>query len=360
MTPLETYRQACLRSDFIADAAQERAAQALDDLHKRLVSAWENHRAHRFHLKAPDPVIGLYLWGGVGRGKTWLMDAFFAAIPFRRKKRLHFHRFMQEIHHALRDRQGQKNPLESIADEFSRDAKLLCLDEFFVIDIADAMLLGGLLAALFERGVTLVTTSNIEPDGLYMNGLQRQRFLPAIEQLKRHTQVLNVDGGVDYRLRSQEMTERYLCPLDDRADAFMEQWVQQLAGDEVLQRKTSIELEGRKVAVRVLGEHLAWFDFRTLCDGPRSQNDYIALAKRFDTILLSNVERMNAMLDDVARRFVNLVDEFYDAGVKLIVTSEVPIAELYSSGHLEFEFQRTESRLQEMQTQEYMAQSRRD
>jgi cell division protein ZapE len=269
MTPLESYRQDSLRPDFIADAAQQQAVLALDDLYQRLVEAWERSKSASLRRRSSEPVLGLYLWGGVGRGKTYLMDIFFNTIPFRRKKRLHFHRFMQEVHHALREHQGEKNPLEAIADTFAKEAKVLCLDEFFVTDITDAMLLGGLMTALFARGTTLVTTSNIEPDGLYRNGLQRARFLPAIEQIKRHTQVLNVDGGQDFRLRQLTLTERYLCPLDKQADAFMEQWLVQLAGQESLQRNTSLEVEGRALAAHALGQHLAWFDFRTLCDGPR-------------------------------------------------------------------------------------------
>lgn len=360
MTPLESYRADCQRPEFVADAAQEQAVLALDDLHLRLVAAWEKGKQQRLRRSTNAPVIGLYMWGGVGRGKTYLMDTFFNAIPFRRKRRLHFHRFMQQVHHGLRERQGEKNPLKGIAADLARDAKLLCLDEFFVTDITDAMLLAGLLDELFALGTTLVTTSNIEPDGLYENGLQRARFLPAIALLKRYTRVLNVDGGVDFRLRHQQLTERYLCPLGEQADVFMEQWLHQLTDEQQTpERNVDVQVEGRPLRARALLPTLAWFDFRTLCDGPRSQNDYIALARRFDTVLLSNVERMNARVDDQARRFINLVDEFYDSGVKLIISSEVPIAELYSAGRLEFEFQRTESRLQEMQSQDYLEQAKR-
>lgn len=357
-TPLERYQADCLRPDFIKDPAQEQAVLALNEVYLRLVDAWENHKSKRFRRKQTEPVKGLYMWGGVGRGKTYLMDTFFEAIPFRRKKRLHFHRFMHEVHHALRERQGEKNPLESIADDFAKQAKVLCFDEFFVTDITDAMLLGGLFTALFERGVTLVTTSNIAPDGLYENGLQRQRFLPAIEQIKQHTLVLNVDGGRDFRQNHTALTERFHCPLDNNADVFLEQWLAQLT-EEAIERDTKITIAGRQLAVKALGEKVAWFEFRTLCDGPRSQNDYIELAQRFDTILLANVERLGANHDDMARRFVNLIDELYDTGVKLIMTSEEPINEIYNTGGLAFAFQRTESRLQEMQTEVYLAQPKR-
>lgn len=358
-TPLDRYRADCQHPDFIIDAAQEQAVLALNDVYLRLVDAWQNRKSKRFRRKQNEPVTGLYMWGGVGRGKTYLMDTFFEAIPFRRKKRLHFHRFMHEVHHALRERQGEKNPLESIADAFAKEARVLCFDEFFVTDITDAMLLGGLLTALFERGVTLVTTSNIAPDGLYENGLQRQRFLPAIAQIKRYTKVLNVDGGRDFRQQHQVLTERFHCPLDEGATIFLEQWLNQLVGDEPVQRDVELLVEGRKVPAKALTNKLAWFEFRALCDGPRSQNDYIALARRFDTVLLSGVERLGANHDDMARRFVNLVDEFYDTGVKLIMTSEAPINEIYGSGGLEFAFQRTASRLQEMQSEAYLAQPKR-
>lgn len=360
MTPLEQYRLDCQRPDFVADPAQEAAIVALEDLYWRLVAAWERHKQHQFRRALPTPQ-GLYLWGGVGRGKTYLMDVFFNAIPFRRKQRLHFHRFMQEVHHELTQRQGEADPLKAVARRLADDAKLLCLDEFFVTDITDAMLLGTLMTELFALGTTLVTTSNIEPDGLYRNGLQRDRFLPAIAQIKQHTKVLNVDGGIDFRLRHLTLTERWLCPLEANTDALMEQWLVQLTGDKPSpQRQVKLEIEGRELTARAVSQHLAWFDFRVLCDGPRSQNDYIALARRFDTVLLSNVERMGSTNDDMARRFVNLVDEFYDSGVKMVISAEVPINELYGSGRLEFEFQRTASRLQEMQSQDYLDRARRD
>lgn len=358
-TPLERYQADCQKPDFIADEAQHQAVTALNDLYIRLLEAPEQQKNRLFRRRVDAPVAGLYMWGGVGRGKTYLMDNFFESLPLRRKKRYHFHRFMQLVHHELRNRQGQKNPLDAIAADFAKEAKVLCLDEFFVTDITDAMLLGGLLTALFACGTALVTTSNIAPDGLYENGLQRQRFLPAIEQLKTHTKVLNVDGGVDFRHRQLTLTERFYCPLDNQASAFMEEWFAQLAAEELIERDTEAQIEGRLLAARALAGGVAWFEFRTLCDGPRSQNDYIALAKRFDTVLLANVEAMSSDGDDIARRFINLIDEFYDSGVKLIITSDVPIADLYRGGGLEFEFHRTESRLTEMQSQEYLSQAKR-
>ncbi len=359
MTPLERYQQDCQSPAFVVDDAQKQAVEELNDVYQRLLQP-PKKKGGWFSRNKVQTVIGLYMWGGVGRGKTYLMDTFFEALPFKEKKRMHFHHFMRMVHHKLQQRQGEKNPLDAIASEFASQARVLCLDEFFVTDITDAMLLGGLLGELFRLGVTLVTTSNIVPDKLYENGLQRDRFLPAIDQLKQFTKVLNVDGGEDFRLRHNNLTDRYLCPLGDDTEELMEQWLQQLTRDEgILQRDVELPVEGRVLQAKAVGNRLAWFDFRTLCEGPRSQNDYIALAKRFDTVLLSHVERMGADDDSEARRFINLIDEFYDRGVKMIISSEAPILEIYRDGRLEFEFERTASRLQEMQTEEYLERERR-
>jgi len=355
MTPLEHYQQDLTRPDFHADPAQARAVERLSDLYERLLAAGTARRSW-FSRARKAPPSGLYMWGGVGRGKTYLMDVFFEALPFEQKQRMHFHRFMQYVHREMRARQGQKNPLLSIASDLAKKTRVLCFDEFFVTDITDAMILAGLLEALFEHGVALVATSNIAPDGLYRDGLQRARFLPAIELLKQHTQVLNVDGGTDYRLRLLEQAELYHCPLGDGAERFLTERFSTLETEHGDHREdVSIQIEGRAIAVRKASDDVAWFEFRALCDGPRSQNDYIELAREFHTVLLANVERMGAANDDLARRFINLIDEFYDRGVKLIVTAETPIEDLYRGGRLEFEFQRTCSRLLEMQSHEYLA-----
>lgn len=331
----------------------------LDDLHARLSEP--PRRGGLFgRRRTRELVRGLYMWGGVGRGKTYLMDVFFEALPFPDKRRMHFHRFMQHVHQQMRARQGQKNPLVAIARDFARNVRVLCFDEFFVTDITDAMILATVLEALFAEGVTLVATSNIEPDGLYRDGLQRARFLPAIELLKTHTEVLNVDGGTDYRLRLLEQAELYCCPLGASADRFLAERFETLEAEQARHREqVDLDVEGRVIRAERVSDGVAWFEFRSLCDGPRSQTDYIELAREFHTVLLANVERMSVVTDDIARRFINMVDEFYDRGVKLIITAETPIEDLYSGGRLEFEFDRTRSRLLEMQSREYLMREHR-
>lgn len=342
------------------DPAQEQAVLLLQDLYERLVArpphpdrglgAW----VRRLRGVEPEPEIGLYLWGGVGRGKTYLVDAFFDCLPFKRKLRVHFHRFMQRVHAELAALEGEKNPLEIVADGLAREARVLCFDEFFVTDIGDAMILGGLMQALFGRGVTLVATSNIEPQYLYENGLQRQRFLPVIAMLERYTQVVNVDAGTDYRLRTLQRAELYHYPLDEDADRSLTDSFERLA-PEPGKHWERLQVNNRYITCRRLADDVAWFDFAELCDGPRSQNDYIELARIFHAVLVSGVPEFTAGKDDQARRFVNLVDEFYDRNVKLVLAAEKPLLELYAGGKLAFEFQRTVSRLQEMQSYEYLA-----
>ena len=355
MTPLEHYQRDLQRTGFFHDAAQQRAVERLDVLYQRL-TALPAGRTGLFRRRRPDRVKGLYMWGGVGRGKTYLMDVFFESLPFPEKRRMHFHRFMQHVHQQLRVRQGQKNPLVAIARDFARSTRVLCFDEFFVTDITDAMILATLLDTLIAERVTLVATSNIEPDGLYRDGLQRARFLPAIALLNEHTDVLNVDGGTDYRLRLLEQAELFYCPLGSGAEAFLEERFCTLETEHGNRRENvELHVEGRPIQAHRVSDDVVWFDFPALCDGPRSQNDYIELAREFHTVLLGNVERMDASSDDRARRFINMVDEFYDRGVKLIVTAETPISELYAGGRLDFEFDRTRSRLLEMQSREYLA-----
>lgn len=355
MTPLEHYHADLERAGFIKDPAQEDAVKALDNLYHRLVA--DHHRSNSLlnRLRKRKPQQGLYMWGGVGRGKTYLMDVFFKVLPFPEKRRMHFHRFMQKVHREMRQRQGEKNPLVSIARQFAREARVLCFDEFFVTDITDAMILAGLMEELFANGVTLVTTSNIEPQGLYKDGLQRARFLPAIALLETHTRVMNVDGGRDYRLRLLEQTALYHHPLDSAAKAFLEERFNALEPDTSRHRERgNVMIEGRKIATVKCADDVVWFEFRELCDGPRSQMDYIEIAREFHTVMLANVEQLGVGKDDMARRFVNLVDEFYDRGVKLMVTAEVPIEALYTGDKLEFEFERTLSRLLEMQSSDYL------
>jgi cell division protein ZapE len=363
LTPRERYLRDLQRPDFHKDAAQATAVDHLQRLYDELMAA----RAARSHWwqkllpsKSQIQVKGLYFWGGVGRGKTYLMDSFYESLPFDDKLRVHFHRFMRRIHAELKALAGEKNPLEGVADRIRAEASVICFDEFFVSDITDAMILGTLMEALFKRGITLVATSNIEPDGLYKDGLQRSRFLPAIALIKAHTQVVNVDGGVDHRLRALEQAELYHWPLGEVADASLKRSFQSLVpcADEVWQN-LELDVEGRPILARYLAEDVAWFDFSALCDGPRSQNDYIELAKEYHTVILSNVPALGRDKEDQARRFINLVDEFYDRQVKLVISAAKPLAEIYSEGRLSFEFQRTVSRLLEMQSREYLARPHR-
>ncbi|MFV8782256.1 cell division protein ZapE [Microbulbifer sp. SA54] len=364
LSPRQRYERDLKRPDFIADAAQRLAVEELQDLYIRLLQSggpkgWLGGLRSLFGA-APKPEKGLYFWGGVGRGKTYLMDAFFESLPFEQKMRTHFHRFMREVHQQLKALAGEKNPLDKVADQIAGRARVLCFDEFFVSDITDAMILGSLLQALFERGVTLVATSNIVPDGLYRDGLQRARFLPAIDQLKEHTKVVNVDSGVDYRLRALEMAELYHCPLDAGANISLARSFDALIveGSEV-REQVPLDIEGRSILAAKVADDVAWFEFRELCDGPRSQNDYIELAREFHTVLLANVPQFDERAESQARRFINLVDEFYDRCVKLVISAAEPLDTLYAGRHLRFEFERTKSRLQEMQSREYLARGHR-
>ena len=358
-TPWQRYQTDLERPDFLKDAAQADAVQRLQTLYDKLVEA-ESERGKamtklRRKLKKgrEEPVRGLYFWGGVGRGKTYLMDTFFESLPFKRKMRVHFHRFMQRVHQELKNFKGEKNPLNLVAKKFAVETRVICFDEFFVSDIGDAMILATLMDGLFKRGVTLVCTSNIVPDGLYKDGLQRARFLPAIALVKKYTDVMNVDGGVDYRLRTLEQAELYHSPLDEEADASLHRSFDALAV-EAGKHSKSMEINGRKIPAQAHADDVVWFDFKDVCDGPRSQNDYIEMARQFHAIIISNVPVLGGEKDDQSRRFVNMIDEFYDRNVKVIVSAAVPITELYSGGRLSFEFERTESRLLEMQSQEYL------
>jgi cell division protein ZapE len=369
LSPLERYKRDLQRPDFRHDPAQEVAVNHLQHLYEQLVAAWQEEKKQsafsnffkRFTGDSSRELVrGLYFWGGVGRGKTYLMDNFFESLPFEQKLRAHFHRFMRRVHAELKKLDGKKNPLKLVADTIAAEARVICFDEFFVSDITDAMILGTLMEELFARGVTLVATSNIIPDGLYKDGLQRARFLPAIDLLNKHTLVVNVDGGVDYRLRALEQAELYHYPLDAAADeSLMCSFKSLVPKGAEIHTQQEIEVEGRMIRTRYISEGIIWFDFVELCDGPRSQNDYIELAREYHTVILSNVPGLGRDKDDQARRFVNLVDEFYDRQVKLVISAERPLDELYSTGKLDFEFQRTVSRLLEMQSREYLARPHR-
>ncbi|AHE69017.1 cell division protein ZapE [Enterobacter ludwigii] len=365
LSPASRYQLALNEGTHQPDDVQREAVNRLDTIYQELTAKpaeGEQSGGLKAALgrllgkKEPQthaPVRGLYMWGGVGRGKTWLMDLFYLSLPGTRKQRLHFHRFMLRVHEELTALQGKSDPLEIVADRFKAETDVLCFDEFFVSDITDAMLLGGLMKALFARGITLVATSNIPPDELYRNGLQRARFLPAIDAIKQHCDIMNVDAGVDYRLRTLTQAHLWLSPLNDETTQQMDKLWLALAG---AKRAHAPELEINHRPLQTLGvenQTLA-VSFATLCVDARSQHDYIALSRLFHTVMLHNVPVMTPLMESEARRFIALVDEFYERHVKLVVSAEVPLYEVYKGERLKFEFQRCLSRLQEMQSEEYL------
>jgi len=343
------------------DAAQLDAAIRLDALSAALLESsqtfGERLRARMRWLPASSPrapLRGLYLWGGVGRGKTMLMDWFYESLGFPRRERTHFYRFMRQVHAELGSIKHRAQPLETVAERLAHRVRVICLDEFFVADIADAMILAGLFEGLFRRGVTLVATSNSPPQDLYKDGLQRQRFLPAIELIETHVEVVHLDGGVDYRLRQLEQAPTYLDSGLPVTAAQLKQRFAALAGGTV-SRPTVLSVEDRDIAALSVGPGMAWFEFSALCEGPRSQNDYIELARSYHTIFISNIPVFTARNEDAARRFISAIDEFYDRGVNIVVSAAAAPAALYQGERLQFEFQRAASRLIEMQTQHYLA-----
>lgn len=353
------YRRECARLGYRPDPAQQHAVTLLEDLRQRLMAPTPRHFRSRLlkGLLARKPHSlqrGLYLWGGVGRGKTWLMDLFFQTLPFRDKQRSHFHRFMQFVHDELKKHADHADPLERVAEKIARKTRILCFDELFVADIADAMLLGNLFRGLFERGVTLVATSNVAPDGLYRDGLQRARFLPAIELLKQHTQVVHLDGGADYRLRLLERATTWFDARDGESRRALEELFHAMAGEPGATASTLV-LNHRRLHAQREADGVIWFSFKELCDGPRGQADYIEIARCYHTVFLSEVPALGSESDNQARRFITLVDEFYDRAVKLIVCAAKPAHALYAGSKLAFEFERASSRLIEMQSQEYLA-----
>ena len=360
MTPWEHYQLDLGHEDFSADPAQQLAAGYTQALYERLVHSYA-HRGGLFSFlgkflkkENTEPVKGLYIWGGVGRGKTYLVDAFYDCLPLPEKRRVHFHRFMQMIHHELKQIRERDNPLWLIADKIASDTRVVCFDELQVTDITDAMLLGGLFKALFERGVVLVATSNQAPDQLYRDGLQRERFLPAIELIKEYTHVVQVDSGIDYRLRFLEQAEIYHCPLDQRAECMLHDNFSHIAPN-AGSDQVALDIEGRTIQTVCCADGVVWFDFAQLCDGPRGPADYIEIARQYQTVLLANIPLLGEDDNDRAKRFMTLVDEFYDRNVKLIVTAAAEPGELYRGTRHALEFQRTVSRLMEMRTCDYLA-----
>lgn len=350
LSPLARYEQDLLRDGFSHDPAQAQAVAALQSVYTRLIEAPPRRwfRSHEW-----PRVNGLYMWGGVGRGKTYLMDTFFDALPFSKKLRTHFHRFMLDVHERRKRYPSESDPLKLVAEEYAREVRVLCFDEFYVSDIADAMILGRLFENLFRLGVTLIATSNIPPERLYENGLQRANFLPFIDILKRNVAVLNVDGGVDYRLRTLTHVDIYHHPCDENAEADLRRWFTEIAQDAGCE--VDLRINERVIHARCEHEGVVWFDFDELCEGPRGAADYIEIGRTHHTVLLSRVPQLTVFREDAARRFINLVDEFYDRGVKLVIAADVPRDALYVGEKLRFEFQRTQSRLTEMQSEEYLA-----
>ncbi len=353
------YEQTLAERGYRSDPAQLRAVDALE----RCENEWADYKARRSNavtklLVRPPIPRGVYMYGGVGRGKSFLMDCFFQSVPLTRKTRLHFHEFMREVHRELQDLKGVQNPLSELGARIARRHRLICFDEFHVADVTDAMILHRLLESMFEHRVSIVTTSNFHPDGLYPNGLHRDRILPAIELLKAKLEVINVDAGTDYRQRTLEHVKLYHTPLGAEADAAMAQAFDELA--EAKEESPLLHIEQRTIRARRRAGGVVWFDFATLCGGPRSQNDYLELASQFHTVLLSDVPQMPPRLASEARRFTWLVDVLYDRRVKLIMSAAVPAEELYTEGPLAHEFPRTVSRLNEMQSAEFLALERRD
>lgn len=357
-TPSALYAHGVVQQRWQDDAAQRAALAALDRVHAELVAASARTLWKRILTPSTPAVRGLYLWGEVGRGKTFLVDLFFAALPFTQKLRLHFHRFMGRVHAELAKLEGRSDPLADVAAHFAAQAHVLCLDEFFVTDIGDAMILAGLLQHLFARGVTLVTTSNIEPAQLYRDGLQRAKFLPAIALLEAHCEVLQLQAAQDYRLRALTEAGVYFTPLGERAERALAACFEHLAPGS-RRSEPEILVNSRTIAVKRRADGVIWFAFDALCEGPRAVADYIELAQSFNTVLVSGVPQFTPMMEDAARRFVNLVDEFYDRGVNLVLSAATPIIELYDGERLRAEFARTQSRLIEMQSREYLAAAHR-
>jgi cell division protein ZapE len=353
------YEATLKQRGYTSDAAQQRAIDALE----RCENEWADYKARRSNavtklLVRPPIPRGVYMWGGVGRGKSFLMDCFFQSVPLTRKTRLHFHEFMREVHRELQELKGTPDPLQELGRRIARRFRLICFDEFHVADVTDAMILHRLLEAMFANRVSIVTTSNFHPDGLYPNGLHRDRILPAIALLKDKLEVVNVDGGTDYRQRTLAQLDMYRTPLGPGAEAALTRAFEQLA--EARDEDPLLHIEQREITARRKAGGVVWFDFKWLCGGPRSQNDYLEIASRFHTLILSNVPQMAPRMASEARRFTWLIDVLYDRRVKLIISAEVPPAELYTEGPLAHEFPRTVSRLLEMQSAEFLALERRD
>ena len=354
-TPLGLYQQFVDKGEISSDKFQLQAIQMLDELYFRLTAAPVKKKWHSiFSKSAKTEMHGVYMWGGVGTGKTLLMDIFYQSLPDKMAKRIHFHRFMQRIHDEKNLIKQQQNPLEIVASRYIEDAKVLCLDEFSVTDITDAMILHGLLKYLFECGIVLVTTSNIEIENLYKDGLQRSRFLPAIALLQRHTNAIFVDSGNDYRMEFLQNDEIFHTPLNNQSNSAMLACFEQLSANVEI-KNSVVEINGRDVQVEAMGSGVIWLEFDSLCNTNRSKSDYIEISRQFHTVLISNIPQLHSSHDDAARRLIEFIDEIYDRNVNLIVSSAQPAESIYQGKRLAETFKRTISRLNEMSSNEYLA-----
>jgi len=357
----DLYAQEIAKRGFKSDPAQLNAIRQLERLRAELADAAAaplGRRLLRGLTSNGDAPRGVYLWGGVGRGKTWLMDLFYASLTLTAKRRTHFYRFMQEVQADLKRLKGMQSPLDGVADKISKKARVICFDELFVSDIADAMILAGLFGALLKRGVALVFTSNVKPRDLYRGGLQRERFVPTITLIEKHCEVLHVEGGVDYRLRQLTAAPIYLASDAPDTQKRLEELFDDLS-DEDVESDGTISVHGRKIKVARESENVIWFEFAALCEGPRSPADYVAIASEYQSVIIANVPVFGVDADNAARRFISVIDEFYDRGVNVIISAASPPQELYKGEKLKFEFQRTASRLAEMQSEEYLARAHR-
>lgn len=354
MTPLDYYDEQCKTGAIIEDQQQLVVLQSLQRVFNELIVEHKKRFTLSAIFRRPHLIKGLYMWGGVGVGKTFLMDCFFHCLPFDQKKRMHFHQFMQRIHQDLTRHQGESDPLQAIAAELAKETLVLCFDEFYVSDIADAMILGGLLKALFAKGVCFVGTSNIAPDELYQHGLQRLQFLPAIALLKESTEVIHIKSTVDYRLRHLQEAGVFFTPLGKAADENMQKTFTLLAKGQPFSTSPVI-INERPIRVKKQAGELIWFDFKEICTVPRSQNDYLVLAEKFHTVFISDIPIIPANEKDTICLFVCLIDVLYDARIKVVISAAEPVADIYSKGFMVLEYTRTHSRLLEMQSRDYFS-----